>query len=369
MLQSFLVHVQPRVKATCLAVLVLRTVALQREAGGRVCGVTLQAVGNASPPSTISPLGDSLIFVGSWLGHSNVVSYSFQEPDVPAAANAVLPATASKAAGDQAASDAREVQIASAAAKQETPEAGALTDGAAVALGLEGTAMGAQQVEPSTGEVGGFHRAVMDAAAAAAVTPVTRQPSAVGPEMLAAASSGLDALVEQMKNPGGETPRWDDPTALGREPVLFGVTQGDAENTGTEAADSAAGTRLTTGAKRSFEEVEAPNLRDLIAAEGESTPAAKVPRLDEALSSIMSAIEAASPKAGGVPGLPVGGAVSDAVPGIGIVPGMVPGLGQLGTPGRASEASKALTEGPEVPLEEGNPSASEDDENLEASLY
>ena len=47
----------------------------------------------------------------------------------------------------------------------------------------------------------------------------------------------------------------------------------------------------------------------------------------------------------------------------------MPGLGMIGTPAAAPEDSNTLTQGPEAPLEEENPSASSDDENLEASLY
>lgn len=310
-----------------------------------MCGITLKAVGNASPPSAICAMGESLIFIGSWLGHSNVVSYRFEDPEV--IAKAEKPLAASGSIVD---------------AVEQTPTVPHIAGGSIT-----------KEEEPIDSDTGLLatmdSTAAVDAAAAAVVgSPVASEASptsAMSTELLAPGSSGLDALVEQMKAEPSATVT-DLPAA---EAVAVAPDDGEEKiqmETETPQADAPA-----ERPKRSFGSIEGPSGQDSQSDEG--SPAAKLPRIDEALTGIVLAIEAASPKstsptqsspAAGLPFGPRGGTL---VPGLGR--GVVPGLGMIGTPAVTREESSTLTRGPEAPLEEENPSASSDDDNLEASLY
>jgi hypothetical protein len=302
--------------------------AVQREAGGRVCGITLKAVGNTSPPSAICALGESLIFIGSWLGHSNVVSYKFEDPEVFARAEKSQPC----------ATDIVEQSL-STAALQAT---------ASITL---------QQVPIASGEPG----------------PASIDLADDGDAAVLAASTGLDALVEQMKAEPSDT--------AAELPALVSAVDVDGEHqkapldTQAQAAThpdvASADVNTAERAKRSFGSIDAPLGQDDAAQDG--SPAAKLPRIDEALTGIVMALEASSPEAmshtpsSPTSALPFGPRGGTLVPGLGRV--VVPGLGIIGGPSVTREESNTLTQGPEAPLEEENPSASSDDDNLEASLY
>jgi hypothetical protein len=290
-----------------------------------VCGITLKAVGNTSPPSAICALGESLIFIGSWLGHSNVVSYRFEDPAVLAAAEKAQQCTI----------DTAEPSL-SASALQRS---GSLTE----------------QHVLNVSEAASLDLGVGDAAD------------------LAAASSGLDALVEQMKaEPSVTTTELPaSVTDAGGDDAPPQAPLDTQAQAAAEADLASVDARSADRAKRSFDSIDGRSGQDDAAEDG--TPAAKLPRIDEALSGLVMALEASSPKAASstpsspTSALPFGPRGGTLVPGLGTV--MVPGLGVIGGQLGAEDESKAVTQEPDAPLEEENPSASSDDENLEASLY
>lgn len=344
---------------------------VQREAGGRVCGITMKAVGNASPPSCICALGSSLIFIGSWLGHSNVVSYKFEDPDVIAQGEKDKEKENEKenhksqslvdALGVNATNQNQEPQ-------QQQPEA---TPVAAQPVQL------AQPTDISPSDISGA--AAAEAVAVVTPAPLRTSEASPSPSMslmsagaLAAGSSDLGALVEQMKAEPSV------PAINTSAPLV--ATQSTSEQTDAllQTHQAAPGAAVDTAvpqerSKRSFGSIDGPLDPDPNAQDSEGSPASKLPRIDEALTDIVLAIEASSPKATSptastpAAGLPFGPRGGTLVPGLG--GGAVPGLGMISSAAAVREEHSTLTQGPEAPLEEENPSASSDDDNLEASLY
>lgn len=372
-----------------------------------MCGLTLKAVGNASPPSAICALGQSLIFIGSWLGHSNVVSYTFEDPEVVAKAEREkAEKEREKAVAEQAAAAAA---ADAAGAAEETPKAVVLQ-----ADKLEEAAAAADTDTQAAGDpTPAGHAATATAAAAAAATatatvvaPTATDPAdsagtavaadaslisspasamSTEPPAVADGASVLDVLVEKLKSEPSDaaieaaaaevavpaaTEQSTPQPLVGAKPAPEPQPQPDQ----AEAAAADAAATPVERPKRSFGSMEgAADDND-----NDKSPAVKIPkitRVDVALSGVVLAIEATSPQATArtpssspAAALPFGPRGGTLVPGLGR--GAVPGLGLIGAaPAVAREESEAITEVPDAPLEEENPSASSDDDNLEASLY
>eukprot|EP00892_Ulva_mutabilis_P007723 jgi/Ulvmu1/5322/UM022_0116.1 len=315
----------------------LLQLSLQVEAGDRVCGIALKAVGNASPPSTVAFLTPSLVFLGSWLGHSNVVSFEFKstEPQSPRERN-------TDAKPDGAAATGRE---------EVSPESPASTTATQRIEPAAATPLPTCTVEPASDGAAG--------AAAADGAPTE------GPDMAAAAvAAGQDAVVSGAADDTQET---------------GGATLDSLLSQMQGAADGPPGVAVAAGA---VEETAAPAAEvmvkreresaDLLDSEDAPADAAQAPALKLQRVAVVEAEAAAaavppppppeSPRQGILPGLPFAGFVNSAVPGL-------PGLGAARSATLSSAPSQVLTEVPEAPLGEGGAPSSDDDSDLEAALY
>lgn len=274
-----------------------------------MCGIALKAVGNASPPSTVSYLTPSLVFLGSWLGHSNVVSFEFKSTDLPSPRERAPspPSPASTTA-------AQPLDAAAATTPLPSFTVEPSTDGASSPAAVVDTAPG------------------MAAAAAAAEQDAVLAGAADDTEETGGA--GLDSLLSQMQGLQDSAAGASDAVKREREPD-------DAPSGG--AVEDAAEAPAVKAAR-----VEPPGLGAEAAATAPFVPPPPEPE---------------SPRHGMLPGLPFAGLVNSAVPGL-------PGLGLAGgTPLGAATSSQVLTEVPEAPLGEGSAPSSDDDSDLEAALY
>jgi hypothetical protein len=291
---------------------------VQAEGSGRVSKLAMKDPGSiTSPPSSITLLTQGLLFLGSWLGHSNLVSFSFEAPDLPPASSPTSLSTATAAA---------------AAGRQETetvgsPVATAGTGDAKVELKTEGgTAPDAREPTaawaPQTAErtprdevVGTGALADTDAWAP---TVVTSQVADVG-----SGEPGLGSLVEQMERVAGAAPA---------SPELGPLTAASGSH------------------KRANK--DAPSGASNAPGEAALTPALKRHRSDNPLTT--------SPLSAGIlPGLPFGGMLAAPVaPGLG---GGIPGLMRVSSPREKAEV--------EAPMEDDGATLLEDHDDLEESLY
>lgn len=284
--------------------------AVQVEAGDRVCGISLKAVGNSSPPSTMAYLAPSLVFLGSWLGHSNLVSFEFKSTEA-------APSPRGRAASPPSPSSTVLSHRVDTAAVTPLPTCTA--DPAAAADG-----------EPGAAADGGDG---VDMAAAAAAAGQDAAAAGAMDDAAETGGAGLDALVSIMQDAEAA-------------PVADAAADEAGEGAGVRKRP-----RETEGGSA------VPDAAPKLAKIEDEAAAAAAPQ----------APEPESPRPGMLPGLPFAGLMSAPVPGL---PGL-PGLGAAaGAPGLgAATSSQVLTEGPEAPLEEGGAKSSDDDSDLEAALY
>lgn len=325
--------------------------ALQSEGSGRVCKLALRDPSSAvATPVAIAILSSRLLFFASWLGHSNLVSYDFQEAEAE-------PASSQPAATADAAVVQDSVQPAAPPSKEQPSVGDAVAaqpvvvevdedravdvemaaepiDGPAVSSPVDGAKAIANPVVSASGD--GTESIEQAAAVAAIVSNAglsAQEPAKDG----AQEAGGLGALLEQMQDPAGAEPASPAIELLSEPSSPVGVP-----GLAAAAADDA---DRGAGLKRPLE--ESGGRRSIDAA----TPLLKHARSASAGSAV--------PGSGVLPGLPFAGlSASGPVPGIG---GAIPGLGGV--------ASTRGDEAAQEPVAEDDAMLQDDHDDLEEALY
>ena len=306
---------------------------MQSEGSGRVCKLALRDPGSAvATPAAIAVLSSRLLFFASWLGHSNLVSYEFQEPEAD-------PERSQPAADGTAASPEHSAQP-KAAPKDEEPHSPRVGEAQPVVVLVEQPPDVVMQAESGDGAES-IEQAAAVAAAVSNAGLSAQEPANDG----AQEAGGLGALLEQMQ----EDPAAAEPGSPETEPLSPAIEPLSDPPAGVPglAHSSAAAQAHEATLKRPLESAGSSLRRSTEA----STPLLKHARSASVASTV--------PGSGVLPGLPFAGlAPSGPAPATG---GAIPGLGAVAT-SRRDEAAQE-------PVAEDDAMLQDDHDDLEEALY